>query len=77
MRFDPINRQSVVRTGTIESRPEHVGVPGVGNKRQLRDAVAVVNGLRQRHPEMAILAAHDPNAARRLANAQAQPVAQP
>jgi len=42
-------------------------VPGVGNKRQMRDGVARVNALRQRFPGLTVLAAHDPTAADRLA----------
>lgn len=41
-------------------------VPGVGNKRQMRRAVAAVNGLRRRMPGLTVLAAHDPSAAARL-----------
>ena len=41
-------------------------LPGVGSKKQLRTATAMVNALRATHPDLVILAAHDPNAARRL-----------
>jgi N-acyl homoserine lactone hydrolase len=41
-------------------------VPGVGNKRQMRRAVAAVSGLRRRMPGLTLLAAHDPAAAARL-----------
>jgi len=47
-------------------------VPGVGNRRQLREATAMVNEMRQRHPDLAILPAHDPGAADRLAQATGQ-----
>ena len=47
-------------------------VPGVGNRRLLRDATAMVNQMRQRHPGLVILPAHDPGAASRLAQATGQ-----
>ncbi|MEV4571281.1 N-acyl homoserine lactonase family protein [Nonomuraea sp. NPDC049419] len=46
-------------------------LPGVGDKKQMRDAVAKVNALRQKMPDLAVLAAHDPAAADRLAAALA------
>jgi N-acyl homoserine lactone hydrolase len=49
-------------------------IPGVGNKPQLRRAVAAVNTLRDRLPGLTVLAAHDPGAASLLAAATA-PVA--
>jgi N-acyl homoserine lactone hydrolase len=47
-------------------------VPGVGNRRHLRQATAMVNQMRQRYPDLAILPAHDPGAADRLAQATGQ-----
>jgi N-acyl homoserine lactone hydrolase len=47
-------------------------VPGVGNRRHLREATAMVNEMRQRDPGLAILPAHDPEAAARLAQATGQ-----
>ena len=47
-------------------------VPGVGNRRRLRETTAMVNQLRQRYPGLAILPAHDPGAADRLAQATEQ-----
>lgn len=44
-------------------------LPGIGDKRQMAEAVADVNALRQRHPGLTVLAAHDPNAAALLQNA--------
>jgi N-acyl homoserine lactone hydrolase len=44
-------------------------VPGVGNRRHLREATALVNEMRQRYPALAILPAHDLGAAGRLAQA--------
>lgn len=44
-------------------------LPGIGDKRQMAKAVADVNALRQRHPGLTVLAAHDPNAAALLQNA--------
>ncbi|WP_406267009.1 N-acyl homoserine lactonase family protein [Nocardia sp. NBC_00881] len=41
-------------------------LPGVGDKKQMRNAVAKVNSLRDSMPELAVLAAHDPGAAARL-----------
>ncbi|WP_436757028.1 N-acyl homoserine lactonase family protein [Streptosporangium sp. V21-05] len=42
-------------------------LPGVGDKRQMRDAVSKVNALRATMPGLEVLAAHDPGAAGRLA----------
>jgi len=42
-------------------------VPGVGNRRQLRAATALVNQLHQHLPGLVILPAHDPGVAIRLA----------
>jgi N-acyl homoserine lactone hydrolase len=47
-------------------------VPGVGNRRHLRQATAMVNQMRQRYPGLAVLPAHDPGAADRLAQATGQ-----
>jgi N-acyl homoserine lactone hydrolase len=47
-------------------------VPVVGNRRHLRQATAMVNELRQRYPDLAVLPAHDPGAADRLAQATGQ-----
>jgi glyoxylase-like metal-dependent hydrolase (beta-lactamase superfamily II) len=47
-------------------------VPGVGSGRRLRRATAMVNQLRQHHPDLVILPAHDPGAAARLAQATGQ-----
>jgi N-acyl homoserine lactone hydrolase len=44
-------------------------VPGVGNRRRLREATAMVNAMRRQHPGLVILPAHDPGAAGRLAQA--------
>jgi N-acyl homoserine lactone hydrolase len=52
-------------------------VPGAGNRRQMRNTVGMVNALRQRHPSLVVLAAHDPGAADLLAAAEAGPVASP
>lgn len=49
-------------------------VPGVGVRRRLRQTTTAVNALRHRMPELVILAAHDPSAAGRLANALAETV---
>lgn len=38
-------------------------VPGVGNRSRMRHSAGMVNALRRRHPELVVLAAHDPNAA--------------
>jgi len=45
-------------------------IPGVGNKRQMREAVARVNLLRAGLPGLTVLAAHDPGAAGFLAAAE-------
>ena len=36
--------------------------PGVGSARRLRESWRLVEGLRARHPDLVVLAAHDPNA---------------
>jgi N-acyl homoserine lactone hydrolase len=41
-------------------------LPGVGDKRQMRDSVAKINALRDAMPDLAVLPAHDPGAAARL-----------
>ena len=47
-------------------------VPGVGSRRRLREATAMISTLRQQHPGLVILPAHDPGAASRLAQAAGQ-----
>jgi N-acyl homoserine lactone hydrolase len=47
-------------------------VPGVGSRRRLREATAMINTMRQRYPGLVILPAHDPAAASRLAQATGQ-----
>jgi hypothetical protein len=47
-------------------------VPGVGDRGQLRETVGKVNALRRRHPDLVVLAAHDPAAATLLADAEAE-----
>jgi N-acyl homoserine lactone hydrolase len=44
-------------------------VPGVGSRRRLRAASAMVKTMRQQMPDLVILPAHDPGAADRLAQA--------
>ncbi|MEV6864164.1 N-acyl homoserine lactonase family protein [Streptosporangium subroseum] len=44
-------------------------LPGLGDKKQMRDAVSKVNALRATMPNLAVLAAHDPGAADRLTTA--------
>jgi hypothetical protein len=68
---DSVRRVSVVSTGQVQIRPEAGHVPGVGSRRRLRAATAMVNHLRRRHPDLVILPAHDPGAAARLAQAAA------
>jgi N-acyl homoserine lactone hydrolase len=46
-------------------------IPGVGEKAGLRKASAMVRALKERYPDLAILPAHDPGAAERLARANA------
>jgi N-acyl homoserine lactone hydrolase len=46
-------------------------VPGVGSRRRLREATAMVNQMRRQYPDLVILPAHDPGAAARLAQATA------
>jgi glyoxylase-like metal-dependent hydrolase (beta-lactamase superfamily II) len=45
-------------------------VPGAGDKRVMRTTATMVNALRQQHPDLIVLPAHDPTAARRLADAE-------
>ena len=47
-------------------------VPGVGSRRRLRDATAMINTMRLGNPGLVILPAHDPAAASRLAQATGQ-----
>jgi len=47
-------------------------VPGVGSRRRLREAAAMVNQMRHQYPGLVILPAHDPGAAGRLAQATGQ-----
>jgi glyoxylase-like metal-dependent hydrolase (beta-lactamase superfamily II) len=47
-------------------------VPGVGSRRRLREATAMINTMRWRNPGLVILPAHDPGAASRLAQATGQ-----
>jgi glyoxylase-like metal-dependent hydrolase (beta-lactamase superfamily II) len=47
-------------------------VPGVGCRRRLRKATAMVNQMRHQYPGLVILPAHDPGAAGRLAQATGQ-----
>jgi N-acyl homoserine lactone hydrolase len=44
-------------------------LPGVGDKRRMRDSTAMVNELRTKLPGLTVLPAHDPGAAERLAAA--------
>jgi N-acyl homoserine lactone hydrolase len=52
--------------------PEAGHVPGVGSRRRLRKATAMINTMRERNPGLVILPAHDPGAASRLAQATGQ-----
>jgi N-acyl homoserine lactone hydrolase len=52
---------------------EAAALPGVGNKRQMREATRRVNELRRQLPGLVVLPAHDPSAASRLAAALATP----
>lgn len=45
------------------------GLPGAGDKRQMREAARMVNELRANLPGLVVLPAHDPGAAARLAAA--------
>jgi hypothetical protein len=47
-------------------------VPGVGSRRRLREATAMINTMRRQYPGLVILPAHDPGAAGRLAQATGQ-----
>ena len=52
-------------------------VPGVGSRRRLREATAMVNKMRQHMPDLVILPAHDPGAADRLAQVTGQASGRP
>jgi glyoxylase-like metal-dependent hydrolase (beta-lactamase superfamily II) len=45
---------------------EHGRVPGLGRRRRLRVTTAMTNTIRDRHPDLVVLPAHDPGAAARL-----------
>lgn len=47
-------------------------IPGVGKRSQLLRAARMIAGLRQRHPDLVVLAAHDPHSADLLAAATAR-----
>jgi glyoxylase-like metal-dependent hydrolase (beta-lactamase superfamily II) len=51
---------------------DELTIPGVGERDALRESMRRVAALRARHPELVILAAHDPNAATLLAEANAR-----
>ncbi len=51
---------------------EHGHVPGVGKRRGLQKATAMVNKMRERMPDLVVLPAHDPGSADRLAEATGQ-----
>ncbi|MBO3753176.1 N-acyl homoserine lactonase family protein [Streptosporangiaceae bacterium NEAU-GS5] len=46
---------------------EEEHVPGLGRRSRLRDTTRKINALREAHPDLVILPAHDPSAAGRLA----------
>jgi N-acyl homoserine lactone hydrolase len=48
------------------------GVPGVGDRRVLTESTRAVNDLKKHHPELVVLAAHDPAAAGLLGRALEQ-----
>ncbi|MET8156829.1 N-acyl homoserine lactonase family protein [Sphaerisporangium sp. NPDC005289] len=53
---------------TYDDHLLHEGqVPGVGSRRHLNESTRAINLLRERHPDLVVLPAHDPGAAARLA----------
>jgi N-acyl homoserine lactone hydrolase len=50
-------------------------LPGVGEKRPMRQSVSMVNALRRTMPDLVVLPAHDPGAAARLDAALAEAAA--
>jgi N-acyl homoserine lactone hydrolase len=50
-------------------RLEHGRVPGVGHRKQLQETTRKIAALRQRYPDLVVLAAHEPGSAARLADA--------
>jgi hypothetical protein len=75
--YDPINHISVLSTDTVQIRPKHVGTARQNsylwraNSRQWTAPrpinACVIEHRHRRFPELAVLAAHDPEAADRLA----------
>jgi hypothetical protein len=73
---DPVRRVSVVSTGQVQIRPDHEASSWrpmawwlLASRR-----TAMINALRQQHPGLVILPAHDPGAAGRLAQATGTPM---
>ncbi len=52
---------------------EHGRVPGVGHRKQLKEATRMIAALRKRLPGLVVLAAHEPASAARLAAANGAP----
>jgi hypothetical protein len=68
----PTGRPALMMVGDVTNDADllELGhVPGVGSRRRLRDATAMINTMRQRDPGLVILPAYDPAAASRLAQA--------
>jgi N-acyl homoserine lactone hydrolase len=49
---------------------EHGHVPGIGQRRRLVETTRKINAMREAHPDLVVLPAHDPGAAGRLAAAE-------
>jgi glyoxylase-like metal-dependent hydrolase (beta-lactamase superfamily II) len=63
------NFAPLLLVGDLTYEVEHLyrgEVPGSGDQREMSKSSALVNGLRERMPDLVILAAHDPSAAGRL-----------
>ena len=74
---DPIRRVSVVSTGQVQIRPDHVASTWrptawwlLASRRWT--GPRPINAMRQRDPGLVVLPAHDPAAASRLAQATGQ-----
>jgi N-acyl homoserine lactone hydrolase len=65
-------RAPLLMVGDLTYDPSRMAdgvIPGVGRPAELRSSSAMIARMRERHPDLVVLAAHDPNAATLLAEA--------
>jgi N-acyl homoserine lactone hydrolase len=65
-------RAPLLMVGDLTYDPSRMAdgvIPGVGRPAELRSSSAMIAQMRERHPDLVVLAAHDPNAATLLAEA--------